>query len=166
MEITRRFTLLFASSALLAFGIGCTQTVVQQPPAPDLGAIETNIRGFDKDWAAAVAAKDLDKSTSYYADDGRMFPPDAPPAVGKDSVRKAWSGLLTAPDFVSLTFAPTSVQVAQAGDMAYELGTYEIAMKDKKGKPVSQKGEYVVVWKKQADGSWKVEVDSPSGAGT
>jgi ketosteroid isomerase-like protein len=49
--------------------------------------------------------------------------------------------------------------------MAYELGTYEIVMKDKKGKPTPQKGPYVVVWKKQGDGSWKVEVDSSS-AGT
>lgn len=165
MEIARKFTLLFASSALLAFGIGCTQTVVQQPPAPDLGAIESNIRSLDKDWAAAAAAKDLDKSTSYYADDAQMFSAVAPPAVGKDSVRKTWSGLLTAPDFVSLSFVPTSVQVAQAGDMAYELGSYEIVMKDKKGKSTPQKGVYVVVWKKQADGSWKVEVDSSS-AGT
>jgi uncharacterized protein (TIGR02246 family) len=162
MEITRKFTLLFTSSALLAFGIGCTQTVVQQPPAPDLGAIESNIRSLDKDWAAAAAAKDLEKSTAFYADDSQMFAPGVPPAVGKDSVRKTWSGLLTAPDFVSLSFVPTSVQVAQAGDMAYELGTYEIVMKDKKGKSTPQKGVYVVVWKKQADGSWKVEVDSSS----
>jgi uncharacterized protein (TIGR02246 family) len=165
MENTRMFALLLASCALLALGIGCAQTAEQKPPAPDLGAIESNIRSLDKDWAAAAAAKDLDKSTSYYADDAQMFAPGAPPAVGKDSVRKTWSGLLTAPDFVSLTFAPTSVQVAQAGDMAYELGTYEIVMKDKKGKPTPQKGPYVVVWKKQGDGSWKVEVDSSS-AGT
>ena len=165
MEITRKFTLLFASCTLLAFGTGCTQTAEQKPPAPDLAAIESNIRSLDKDCVAAAAAKDLDKSTSYYADDAQMFAPGAPPAVGKDSVRKTWSGLLTAPDFVSLTFAPTSVQVAQAGDMAYELGTYEIVMKDKKGKPTPQKGPYVVVWKKQGDGSWKVEVDSSS-AGT
>jgi uncharacterized protein (TIGR02246 family) len=165
MENTRMFALLLASCALLALGIGCAQTAEQKPPAPDLGAIESDIRSLDKDWAAAAAAKDLDKSTSYYADDAQMFAPGAPPAVGKDSVRKTWSGLLTAPDFVSLTFAPTSVQVAQAGDMAYELGTYEIVMKDKKGKPTPQKGPYVVVWKKQGDGSWKVEVDSSS-AGT
>ena len=51
------------------------------------------------------------------------------------------------------------MQVAQAGDMAYELGTYEIVMKDKKGKSTPQKGVYVVVWKKQADGSWKALED-------
>jgi uncharacterized protein (TIGR02246 family) len=162
MGITRRFTFLLASSLLLALGFGCAQPAEQKPPAPDLGAIESNIRSLDKDWAAAAAAKDVDKSTAFYADDAQMLTATTPPAAGKDSVRKTWAGLLATPDFVSLTFAPTSVQVAQAGDMAYELGTFEIVMKDKKGKPASQKGAYVVVWKKQADGSWKVEVDSSS----
>lgn len=162
MEITRKFTLLFASCALLAFGIGCSQTVEQKPPAPDLAAIESNIRNLDKDWSAASAAKDVDKATMHYADDGELFGVGAPPAVGKDTIRKVWGGLLTSPDYVSLTFAPTSVHVADAGDMAYDLGTYELVMKDKKGKPTSAKGVYVVVWKKQADGSWKVEVDSAS----
>jgi uncharacterized protein (TIGR02246 family) len=160
MGITRRFTLLSASTTLLAIGFGCAQPAEQKPPAPDLAAIESSIRSLDKDWAAAAAAKDLDKSTAFYADDGQMFSAVAPPAVGKDAVRKTWAGLMSAPDFVSLTFEPTAVHVAAAGDMAYELGTYEIGMKDKKGKPALEKGVYVVIWKKQADGSWKVEVDS------
>jgi len=162
MKMTRRFPRLFASTALLAFGIGCAQPAEQKTAAPDLAAIEANIRSLDKDWSAASAAKDVDKATAIYADDGQLLMFNAPAAVGKDAVRNAWTGLLTAPDTVSLTFAPTAVHVAEAGDMAYELGTFEFVTKDKKGKPVSQKGKYVVVWKKQADGSWKVEVDSPN----
>jgi uncharacterized protein (TIGR02246 family) len=164
MGITRRFTFLLASSSLLALGFGCAQPAEQKPPAPDLGAIESNIRSLDKDWAAAAAAKDVDKSTAFYADDAQMFSAVAPAAVGKDAVRKTWAGLVSAPGFVSLTFEPTTVHVAAAGDMAYELGTYEIDMKDKRGKLTPEKGVYVVIWKKQADGSWKVEVDS-SGTG-
>ncbi|MGA8268682.1 MAG: SgcJ/EcaC family oxidoreductase [Candidatus Acidiferrales bacterium] len=164
MGITRRFTLLPASAVLLALGFGCAQPADQKPAAPDLGTIESNIRSLDKDWAAAAAAKDLDKSTAFYADDAQMISAVAPAAVGKDAVRKTWAGLMSAPGFVSLTFEPTAVHVAAAGDMASELGTYEIDMKDKKGKPTAEKGAYVVVWKKQADGSWKVEVDS-SGTG-
>jgi ketosteroid isomerase-like protein len=34
---------------------------------------------------------------------------------------------------------------------------------DAGGKPVTTKGKYVVVWKKQADGKWKVieDIDNP-----
>jgi len=158
----RRVPLLPVSAASLAFLIGCAQPVVQKPPAPDLGAIEANIRKMDKDWAAAAGLKDLEKATQYYAGDAQLFGVGAPPAAGKDAVRKVWNNLFSSPDYEVLSFAPTTVNVAAAGDIAYETGTYELVMKDKKGKPVSQKGVYVVVWKKQADGSWKVEVDSAS----
>jgi uncharacterized protein (TIGR02246 family) len=159
MEITRRFTLVFVSTALLGLGIGCAQPAEQKPPSPDLATIEANIRSLDKDWSAAAVAKDLDKSTMDYADDGQFLSPGAPSAVGKDAIRNAWAGLFAAPAYVSLTFAPTTVHVAEAGDVAYEIGTYELIMKDKNGKPAPVKGKFVVVWKKQADGSWKVEAD-------
>jgi ketosteroid isomerase-like protein len=58
-----------------------------------------------------------------------------------------------------LTFATTGVEVARSGDLAYEYGTYDFATKDKKGEITDEKGKYVVVWKKQADGSWKVAAD-------
>jgi ketosteroid isomerase-like protein len=33
-------------------------------------------------------------------------------------------------------------------------------MLDKKNKPMIQKGKFLVIWKKQFDGSWKIVVDT------
>jgi uncharacterized protein (TIGR02246 family) len=156
-------TLLLTTTAALVIPAACSQPAQPPaPPPPDLSAIEANIRSMDKDWSAAAAAKDVEKATSYYAEDGQFFEQGAPVAAGRDAIHKSFTDLLTSPSYVSLMFAPTAVHVAQAGDMAYEIGTYELTMKDKKGKPVTDKGKYVVVWKKQADGSWKVEADIPN----
>ena len=46
--------------------------------------------------------------------------------------------------------------------MAYELGTFELTANDKKGAPQTMKANYVVVWGKQTDGSWKALVDAPT----
>ncbi|MGB8838184.1 MAG: DUF4440 domain-containing protein, partial [Candidatus Acidiferrales bacterium] len=59
-----------------------------------------------------------------------------------------------------LSWQTTSVEVARSGDLAYETGTYVFSTIDKKGKTQEQKGKYVVVWKKQTDGAWKVAVDT------
>jgi uncharacterized protein (TIGR02246 family) len=160
MKNPRLLAPLFAAAVTLGFSSACSQQA-QQPaaPPPDLSGIEANIRSMDKDWSAASAAKDADKASSYYADDAEFLAPAAPAAVGRDAIHKAWAGMLASPDFVTLTFAPSVVHVAQAGDIAYEIGTYDFMMKDKKGKPLPDKGKFVVVWKKQADGSWKVEAD-------
>ena len=41
-------------------------------------------------------------------------------------------------------------------DLALETGSGEITLKPKKGAPITDKVKYVTVWKKQADGSWKI----------
>ena len=59
-----------------------------------------------------------------------------------------------------LSFATDKVEVARSGDIAYDVGSYALTMSDPEGKPVTQKGRYVVVWKKATDGTWKVAVDA------
>ncbi|HXF14910.1 MAG TPA: SgcJ/EcaC family oxidoreductase [Terriglobales bacterium] len=124
-------------------------------------ADEAAIRALDAEWVKAIATKDLDKATSYYAETAEMFAPNAPAASGKDAVQKLCASMLRMPGF-ALTFTPSKIEVARSGDIAYETGAYEMTVNDKKGKPQTVKAKYVVVWGKQADGSWKALVDSPT----
>ena len=58
-----------------------------------------------------------------------------------------------------LTWSPVGADIAASGDLGYTWGTFEFHSKDKDGKDVVDQGKYMSVWKKQADGSWKVAVD-------
>jgi ketosteroid isomerase-like protein len=53
----------------------------------------------------------------------------------------------------------TIVKVQASGDTAYEIGKMSLTVpsKDQGSKVVS--GKYVVVWKRQANGPWKLHVD-------
>jgi ketosteroid isomerase-like protein len=44
--------------------------------------------------------------------------------------------------------------------MGFTWGHYEGRTKDKSGQPVVISGRYMTVWKKVADGSWKVALDA------
>lgn len=132
---------------------------VQVPPAVDPAAIEKQIRSMDADWSHAATLRDVEQCLSYYADDGMMLNPNEPIASGKEALRKSWTALINGPGYVSLTFGSTKVSVAQAGDMAYDVGTYELTTKDKTGKASIEAGKYVEVWQKQVDSSWKVALD-------
>jgi len=86
--------------------------------------------------------------------------PDKAPAVrGQENFRKNWAPLLALPG-PGLSWKTGSLEVARSGDIAYETGAYDFITTDKKGKSTDTKGKYVVVWKKQSDGSWKVVVDT------
>lgn len=122
---------------------------------------EAAIRSLDAEWVKAVAAKDAEKSASFYDEHGTLMAPGAKIATGTDEIRKTWAAMIATPGF-ALTFSPNAVRVSQSGDMAYELGTFELTTNDKKGKPQTMKANYVVVWGKQADGNWKALVDAPT----
>lgn len=121
-------------------------------------ADEQAIRKLDKEWSAAAQSKDTAKTVSYYAQDGSAFPFNAPIATGKEQIQKVWTDLMAMPGF-ALSFAPTKIVVAKSGDLAYDVGTFELKVNDASGKPTTEIGKYVVVWKKQADKQWKVVAD-------
>lgn len=137
---------------LVGFVLACT-------PVDHRAADEATIRGLDSAWTKAAEAKNVDQAVAYYADDASMLAPAEPVATGKAAIRAAWSGMLGAPG-AALTFGPDKIDVS--GDRAVDMGTYTYTVNDKAGKPQTSKARYVVVWGKQADGSWKVLIDTPT----
>ncbi len=105
---------------------------------------------------AAVDAKDATATVNFYAVDGVIMPAGQPIAQGRSAIASVWKGLLALKNF-DLTFAPSDIFIASAGDIAYEIGTYALSFDGDKG-PVKDIGKYVTVWKK-ADGNWQVAAD-------
>jgi uncharacterized protein (TIGR02246 family) len=140
---------------------GCAQPQAPPPPPPDTRAAdEAAIHAAVKEWSASAQAKDADKVSSFYAEDGVVMLEDMPDISGKAAIREAMGGMMADPNF-ALSFAADKVVVARSGDLAYETGTYTMTLSDAKKQPSTEKGHYVVVWQKQADGVWKVVRDVP-----
>ena len=130
----------------------------QQVPADTRAADESAIRALDAQWSQTATANDVDGTVSYYSEDAVLLPPNMPAANGKQAIRAVWTGLLG--PGVALSWDVSKVEVARSGDLAYLTGVYQLTMKDAQGKPVSDKGKLLEVWKKQADGKWKTVVDT------
>uniref|UniRef100_Q01XW8 Ketosteroid isomerase-like protein n=1 Tax=Solibacter usitatus (strain Ellin6076) TaxID=234267 RepID=Q01XW8_SOLUE len=120
-------------------------------------ANENAIRELDAQWSKAASANDLDATVSFYSDDATLLPPNAPIRVGKQAIRAVWAELL-APG-TSVSWQVSKVEVSQAGDLAYLIGTYVVTMKDPQGKPVTDKGKLLEVWK-PIGGKWKAVADT------
>lgn len=138
---------------LLSFSTACQTPATSDTKAAD----ETALRKLDDEWSKAAGSRDVDKTVSYYSDDAVVMPPNIPTLTGKEPIRTLWKSMLGSPDF-SGGWKATKVEVARSGDLAYVSGTYEFNEKDD-GKPITDKGKYLEVWKKQADGSWKCVAD-------
>ena len=137
-------------------GAGSTDTASAAPKV-DLAAEEKAIRDLDAQWMRAVQAKDTAAITRLYATDGLFMPPNGQALGGRAGAQKGWGNMFAAPGF-ALSFEPTKVVVAEAGDIAYDIGTYTFSMDGARGRRVEDKGKYLVVWKKE-DGAWKIAAD-------
>lgn len=134
--------------------VGCNQQ--QQPDTR--AADEAALRQADIAWAKVATAGQMEEMLGYFLDDAVVLVPNEPMAVGKEAIHTMVGGMFATPGF-AIKWQPTKVEVARSGDLGYTLGTAEMSMNDPEGNPMVDRGKYVTVWKKQADGSWKVAVD-------
>jgi uncharacterized protein (TIGR02246 family) len=145
---------------VMCFAAACSSQPTATTTPPDTRAAdEATIRAADANFAQWALAKDLDKCVSLYADDAVAFAPGMPAVIGTDNIRKFLSGLTSAPG-LQLNIHIASVDVARSGDLAVDRGTVDATITNKKGKANTSTSEYVLVWKKQADGSWKILADT------
>jgi uncharacterized protein (TIGR02246 family) len=147
-----------AAFALAVIVAGCNQA--PPPPAPDTHDADVKaIRDLDAATGQALAAKDLDKISAFYAEDASLFDPDAPVVNGAAAIKAAWKSMLEDKNS-SFSFASDKVDVAKSGDLGYSQGTMTYTFTDPKTKKVfTIKGKYVTVYKKQSDGGWKAVAD-------
>jgi uncharacterized protein (TIGR02246 family) len=134
-----------------------TSSCAQQTPADTRAADESAVRETDAQWSKTAMANDLDGTVSFYTDDASLLPPNAPLATGKQAIRAVWAGMLS-PD-TTVSWQVSKADVARSGDLAYVMGTYQIAAKNPRGKSQEDHGKMVEVFKKQADGKWKTVAD-------
>jgi uncharacterized protein (TIGR02246 family) len=152
--------LITAAAFAVSFLAACsTQPAAPAAPPDTRAADEAAIRAADIEWAKAAEAKDLEKCMSIYQDDAVVFAPPLPALNGKDKIGPFIQGITTTPG-LQLAVHIANVDVARSGDIAIDTGTVDATMTDKKGKPVTSTSQYVLVWKKQSDGSWKIAADT------
>src|SRR5262249_45829368 len=89
-----------------------------------------------------------------FAEDGINFQPH--PTNTREAFRKTPPPAPPPP--ITLNWAPIYGDVSQAGDLGYTTGPYTVEDRSAEKRP-ARHGMYSSVWKKQADGSWKVVLD-------
>jgi ketosteroid isomerase-like protein len=123
-------------------------------PSPDTRARdEAAIRTADSSFSKAAEAKNLDQTVGYYADDATLLPPNAPMLTSHDAIHKMFGDMMGSPGF-AIAWQATKADVARSGDLGYTIGTYTMTLNG-----TTDHGKYATVWRKQADGSWKVVAD-------
>jgi uncharacterized protein (TIGR02246 family) len=120
----------------------------------DKQAEEQAIRALEQRWREALTAKDSAAVGRFYAEGGFYLPQGSSGYEGPEKIGARWAEEFSGGKF-ELERDPKKIEVADAGDMAYEVGTYKVSWDKPRGRGKGKgAGNYVTVWKKEG-GEWK-----------
>jgi ketosteroid isomerase-like protein len=128
-----------------------TQCTQPAETAVDNSATIEALKALDLKWSEDASS--AESHASYYAEDATVLAPNETLMTGRAAIAEELKGYYAMSGF-DVTWKPTHADAS--GDLGYTIGTYEMTMNDSTGNPTKDVGKYLVVWKKQTDGSWKV----------
>ncbi len=128
---------------------GCTGS---QEEKVDLVAISDVITEF----RAAVNSARTDEILARYAEDAIILPANEEVVVGKQAISEFWSRRA----YTGIELVEEQVVLNGSGSIAYEVNTSTFQFQLEGQEPVDTgASKNVRIWKKQADGAWKLLVD-------
>lgn len=136
---------------------GCAKTV-------DTAAETQALLEADRAWAKHAAAGAVDSVLTYWTEDAVVVSPGQPTYSGKAAIRQMVTASMSIPGF-RINWTPRKAVVSKSGDMGYTVGTNELTAPDPTGKLTTNKGRYLAVWRKDADGKWRCVEDYASNDG-
>ena len=118
----------------------------------DLDALALMVQA-ERDFARLSVEKGVRESfVAFFAPNGNAFTP----APG--NAKQFYGGLPAEKSSTTLDWQPVYSMMARAGDMGFNTGPY-VASDDSAAHHPPRYGAFFSIWRKQADGSWKVELD-------
>lgn len=150
--MSTRIVLLAVFLTLAAAGMPARPAAAQAPAlSPDHDANVALVRT----WTSRFLARDFEGLAAIYTEGAVLLPPNEPELSGRVRIR-AWFG--NAPSVAS--YEPTIAQVEVRGDLAVARGSYAMTFTPKGASaPVTDRGKWLEVRRKQPDGRWLIAVD-------
>ena len=115
-------------------------------------ALREGTRSFMETYNSGDAAALAD----HYSEDAALLPPNQEMVSGKRAIQEFWQ---TAMDMGVRRIDLEVVEVGYDGNLAYSRGVSTVTIQPEGGREMTERGKYLVVLKRQADGPWKVAVD-------
>lgn len=140
----------------VSIALGCARS-----PAADPADVRARIDRHNSNLERWYRAGHTDSIASVFAEDAWQMPPNAAPLVGRDSIRAFWAN---ATRMGSWEFTLQAQDVVAEGRHAVERGRFSVKFTPGPQAPMpsfEDRGNYVVLWRLDPDGEWRVVWDAP-----
>lgn len=135
---------LILTLVLLGLSLGCQQQ--------EASASKVELGQMNRDFAAALNAKDAKMAASVYTEDAVLIPPDEDMVRGRENIEAYWKAAIEEGGVRDVSVETIDAQ--SSGEFGYEIGTFELTSNGPDGEAVKDKGRYIELLKRGPDGKW------------
>ena len=146
-----KYTIFIIVGTVMAGGCGSGATIETES---DLVSLRLAANTYHQ----AASTKDRAAVVALYDENALMVPPNADLVEKLEGVQGYRFGFLETPG-VELQFEILRAEISTSGDIGWTLSIGDITINNPEGPPGRDIIRDFHIWKKQADGSWKVVVD-------
>jgi len=117
-----------------------------------MSASKIELGQMNRDFAAALNAKDAKAAAALYTEDAVLIPPGEPLVRGRQAIEEYWRGAIESGGVRDVSVE--TMDASSSGSLGYETGSYVLTANGPDGEAVVEKGRYIELLQRQPDGRW------------
>lgn len=135
--------------AALAFA-GCSSP--NDSTQAEVSATKVELGQMNRDFAAALNAKDAQAAAALYTEDAVLIPPGEPLVQGRKAIEEYWRGALESGGVRDVSVE--TMDARSSGSLGYETGSFVLTANGPDGEAVIDRGRYTELLRREPDGRW------------
>lgn len=143
--LSKTTMLALASMAVMAAPVASAQSVAEE------------LQAAEAEWQRLFDAGDAEGLAALYAEDAMRLPPDGSRTVGREAIRAALAGDMAAG--LELDLQTTELGHDDDGELGWVVGDQTVRF-PVDGEMMTGTGNYIIVYRKDEDGAWRIVVDT------
>lgn len=143
-------------TVIFLLGTSLVQLSCSRPETFDTSQIQKSIEEVNATYSKAIQEGNLAGVIAGYTDDATMVPPDGELIKGKQAIEEYYRMLF---QMGMKEVVLTTIEVEGSGGTVYEIGKTRVRIQPEGQEAIQDSSKYLVIWKRQGDGTWKVHVD-------
>jgi ketosteroid isomerase-like protein len=148
MKTTTKFKwLVFTSIVALISITSCKEETAEEPIKPTV----EELGQMNRDFAQALVDGDAEAAANQYDENASILPPNEPIVTGRENIKAYWQAAI---DAGVIGASVKTISADSNGDLAYEIGTFELRIKLENDSIIVDRGKYTEILQRNAEGKW------------
>jgi len=129
---------------------GCAGSEDSVQTEVSVGRIE--LGQMNRDFAAALNARDAKAAAALYTEDAVLIPPGEPLVRGREAIEEYWRGAIESGGVRDVSVE--TMDALSSGSLGYETGSFVLTANGPDGEAVIDRGRYIELLRREPDGRW------------